>query len=209
MAYKPGNVIPLYVLENIILQRAGAFRVGLSGNIAQRQIWKCKDGFVAFIITGGQLGRRSRLSLKEWIKDEEKADRSLQNIDWDTFDMKELSQEKMDQIERGIEKIFATKTKVELYKRAFEDDIWLYPVSTVSDLLGDPQLHARGYWVDIEHPELATAITYPGNFFKSSQTSGAIGPRAPLPGEHNTQVYQDILGFSLDTIGSLSEATVI
>ncbi|UCG63542.1 MAG: CoA transferase [Deltaproteobacteria bacterium] len=203
------NIIPLYELEGVIIKRAGVFRVGLSGGISQRQIWRCKDGFVAFIITGGRLGRESRCALINWIKDEGMADETLLAVDWVQLDMSEMTQELEDQIERAIGKFFLTKTKAELYERALKEDMWLFPMSTPEDLLRDPQLSARDYWIDINHPELGTSIKFPGSFFKSSITRGAGRRRAPLPGEHNDEIYRRMLGFDTEDMASLKEAGVI
>ncbi len=204
-----GNIIPLYELEGVIIKRAGVFRVGLSGGIYQRQIWRCKDGFVAFIITGGRLGRESRCALINWIKDEGMADEALLEVDWVELDMSEMTQELEDQIERAIGRFFLTKTKAELYERALKEDMWLFPMSTPEDLLRDPQLSARAYWVDIDHPELGTSIKYPGSFFISSITKGVARHRAPFPGEHNDEIYRGILGLNTEDIASLKEAGVI
>jgi len=203
------NIIPLYELEGVIIKRAGVFRVGLSGGISQRQIWRCKDGFVAFIITGGRLGRESRCALMKWIEHEGMADEALLAVDWVELDMSKMTQELEDQIERAIGKFFLTKTKAELYERALEQDMWLFPLSTPEDLVRDPQLSARGYWIDINHPELGTSIKFPGSFFKSSITRGVVRRRAPLPGEHNDEIYRRMLGFDIEDMASLKEAGVI
>ena len=204
-----GNIIPLYELERVIIKRAGVFRVGLSGGIYQRQIWRCKDGFVAFIITGGRLGRASRCALINWIKEEGMGDEALLEVDWVELDMSEMTQELEDQIEGAIARFFLTKTKAELYERALKEDMWLFPMSTPEELLRDPQLSARDYWIDIDHPELGTSIKYPGSFFISSITRGAARYRAPLPGEHNDEIYRGILGLNTEDIASLKEAGVI
>lgn len=204
-----GNIIPLYELERVIIKRAGVFRVGLSGGISQRQIWPCKDGFVAFIITGGRLGKESRSALIDWIRDECMADKTLLEIDWIDFDMSKMTQELEDQIEGTIGKFFLTKTKAELFERALKEDLWLFPMSTPKDLLNDPHLSARDYWVNINHPELGTSIRYPGSFFKSTITRGVVHRRAPLPGEHNDEIYRGMLGLSTEDIVCLKEAGVI
>lgn len=209
VAWYLGNIIPLFELEQKVIKRAGAFRVGLSGGVAQRQIWRCKDGFVAFIIIGGQAAKGSRLSLVEWINDEGMATEAFLSIDWDTFDMNALTQKLEDQIEKTIGEFFLTKTKAELHQKALEKNILLYPISTPKDLLDYPQLVARNYWANIEHPELGTNITYPGSFFKSSIASGVVQRRAPLIGEHNSEIYGNRLGFSDEDIVCLKNAGII
>lgn len=83
----------------------------------------------------------------------------------------------------------------------------IYPVYTPEDIAGDAQLEAREYWVPVEHPELGETITYPGAIAKTSLTS-QIKKRAPLIGEHNQEIYQE-LGLAKDELSSLKEAGVI
>ena len=208
-AWYLGNIIPLFELEQKVIKRAGAFRVGLSGGVSQRQVWRCKDGFVSFIIIGGQAAKGSRLSFVKWIKDEGMATEAFLNIDWDTYDMNALTQELIERIEKTIGEFFLTKTKAELHQKALEKNILLYPISAPNDLIDYHQLVARDYWTNIEHPELGAKITYPGSFFKSSVTSGVVKRRAPLIGEHNSEIYRNRLGLSDEDIARLKGSEII
>jgi len=78
----------------------------------------------------------------------------------------------------------------------------------MKDLLDDPNLATREYWTHIEHPELNTAITYPKQFVKSTETDLSTRVRAPLIGEHNGEIYSEI-GLSGGEIVALKEAGVI
>jgi crotonobetainyl-CoA:carnitine CoA-transferase CaiB-like acyl-CoA transferase len=70
-------------------------------------------------------------------------------------------------------------------------------------------LSSREFWAQVEHPELGEAITYPGPFLRASLTPLGIKRRAPLVGEHNKEVYRDLLGFSDADLILLSQAGVI
>ncbi len=74
-------------------------------------------------------------------------------------------------------------------------------------LMTDPQLAARDFWVDVEHP-YAGRQTYPGAPFKMTETPYQVH-RAPLLGEHNEDVYADDLGLSPEEIARLKEASAI
>jgi len=115
----------------------------------------------------------------------------------------------MDKIEEPTSRFFTTKTKAELLEGAINKGVMLYPVATTADMMEDPQLAARKFWVDVEHPELDTAITYPGAFGHCSETPPRISRRAPLIGEHNLEIYQDELGISREKLTILKEAGVI
>jgi crotonobetainyl-CoA:carnitine CoA-transferase CaiB-like acyl-CoA transferase len=78
----------------------------------------------------------------------------------------------------------------------------------MQDLLEDECLKERKYWTQIEHPELGTSITYPKEFVRSSAADCSIRFRAPLIGEHNEEVYQEI-GLSEKDIDKLKKTRVI
>jgi crotonobetainyl-CoA:carnitine CoA-transferase CaiB-like acyl-CoA transferase len=76
-------------------------------------------------------------------------------------------------------------------------------------MLGSVQLAARGFWTEVEHPELGTTITYPGTFAHTSEAPPGISRRAPLIGEHNQEVYAGELGISREELLTLKQAKVI
>ncbi len=84
-----------------------------------------------------------------------------------------------------------------------------YPVSTAKDILENPQLSAREVWQAVEHPELDTALTYPGSWFKSSRASCKLRRRAPLIGEHNREIYVEEMGISEQDLTRLKEDGII
>ena len=104
-------------------------------------------------------------------------------------------------------KFFSNHSKEELYDQGLKRGLMIYPVYTPEDIAGDAQLEARKYWVPVEHPELGETITYPGAFAKTSLIS-QVKKRAPLIGEHNQEIYQE-LGFAKDELSGLREAGVV
>ena len=78
----------------------------------------------------------------------------------------------------------------------------------MQDLLNDEYLKARNFWVEIEHPELGTSITYPREFVQSSEKDCSTRFRAPLIGEHNEEIYSEI-GLSKQDLIVLKQAGII
>jgi crotonobetainyl-CoA:carnitine CoA-transferase CaiB-like acyl-CoA transferase len=64
------------------------------------------------------------------------------------------------------------------------------PVHSPQKILRSPQLKARGFFGDFEHPELGLRVPYPGVPYKFSFEQAKPCTRAPLIGEHNHQVCQ-------------------
>ena len=207
-AYVSTMNAPLFwPLERRPLKRAGAWRTGLTSGVLQRQIWRCKNGYINMPIYGGPVGAKTNRALAEWMYNEGMSDDFLQSIDWPSFDMTGLDQKTWDHIEGLMAKFFSNHSKEELYDQGLKRGLMIYPVYTPEDITGDAQLEARKYWVPVEHPELGETITYPGAFAKTSLIS-QVKKRAPLIGEHNQEIYQE-LGFAKDELSGLREAGVV
>jgi crotonobetainyl-CoA:carnitine CoA-transferase CaiB-like acyl-CoA transferase len=76
----------------------------------------------------------------------------------------------------------------------------------------DPQLKARGYFVDLPHSEIGTwpIEGFPAKLSASPAYVGGLTDRAaPKLGEDNEFVYHDILGLSTDQLAALTEEDVI
>ena len=202
------NAPPYWELNKVILKRVGPLRTGLSSGVVQRQIWPCKGGYVSFPVYGGVLGASTNRSLTEWLDSEGMADDFLRGIDWDNFDMGQVTQEDWDHTSNLLMSFFQSHTVQELYEEALKRNIMIYPVSTPKDLAENVQLKAREYWFPVEHPELGETILYPGASVKASLTPIQIRRRAPLIGEHNHEIYKE-LGLSEEELTLLKQGAVI
>ena len=172
------------------------------------QMWHCKDGWVCYS-HGGTAVLSPSLPLIKWMEIEGFTNDFIKNFNWNRPDFAKISQEDMDQVEEPTGRFFMAHTKFELLEGAVKHQVMLYPVATTADLLQNPQLAARDYWIELEHPELGTAITYPGPFGSFSETPIKISRRAPLIGEHNQEVYEKELGISKEELVTLKQSGVI
>ena len=75
------------------------------------------------------------------------------------------------------------------------------------DILTHPQLRERGMVATIEHPTRGS-ITMPGCPVQLDDSPVTVTP-APLLGQHNSEVYQDLLGLSAEEIQGLEKEGVI
>jgi benzylsuccinate CoA-transferase BbsE subunit len=201
-------VLPFWEQLGIITGRYGPFRSGLGTGVVQRMVWPCKDGFVNATLHGGAVGARTNRALIEWMDSEGLVPNSLKEINWDEFDMATLTQEFQDLVSKHIMDFFLKHTKDKLYRGAMERRIMLYPVCSSKDLLNDTQLKARDFWEEVEHPELEEVITYPGAWAKPSEMNLQRIIRAPLIGEHNQEIYQEI-GLSENELLVLKQGGII
>jgi crotonobetainyl-CoA:carnitine CoA-transferase CaiB-like acyl-CoA transferase len=82
------------------------------------------------------------------------------------------------------------------------------PVNNFEQLLRqDPQLAERQLWTEVEHPELGTAIVERWGF-RLSKVPPAPPQRAPLLGEHNDYVFQEVVELSEDEVNMYLVADV-
>lgn len=196
-------------LNRVELKRAGPYRVGLSAQGKQLINYRCKDGYVNFVMFGGKTGAKTNRGLTQWMQSEGMGSDFMNQIDWDSFDMAKVSQDDFDRFERDIERFFLTRTKAELYEEGSRRGVTIYPISTIKDVFEDPQLEARDFWQEVEHPELDTTFLYPGPFVKCSETPLRPPSRAPGIGEHNQEIYQEELGISPEELVMLKQAKAI
>ena len=173
----------------------------------QSQLWRCKDGYVSFAYSGGGNAVTYNKAFMDWIAREGFTDDSFKDFDGKALDP--LGGEAPKRIRDLTARFFMAHTKAELLDGALKNEIQLYPVSTPSDILENPQLAAREFWQDIEHSELGASIRYPGPFVRASDASPRISRRAPLIGEHNLEIYKGELGISEEELLSLTQAGVI
>jgi benzylsuccinate CoA-transferase BbsE subunit len=172
-------------------------------------IWPCKDGFVAFYLFGGVMGAISNPALVKWMEEENMATDLIKSIDWPNLDIGKTPQEETNLIVEPISKFFMRHTKSELWEEGVKRRVMVYPVANAQDILRDSQLNEREFWVELEHPELNDKISYPGAFVKTEDKLCKVRRRAPLIGEHNTEIYEKELGFSREEIAILKESMVI
>lgn len=172
-------------------------------------VWECKDGYVVFIYWTGAAGKTASGAFVKWMDSEGLATDFLKGINWETLDYTKTTQETLDRIAEPTAKFIKTHTKAELYAGGVKSHTLIYPIADISDTMHDIQLESRGFWSQVEHPELGTTIKYPGAFAISSEISPRVSRRAPLIGEHNREIYEEELKISRSKLVMLKQAQVI
>lgn len=82
------------------------------------------------------------------------------------------------------------------------------PINSVESLLSSPQVEARGFLVEIDHP-VAGKLDYPAGPYHFSRTPWRVERAAPLIGQHNEEVWCHRLGYTEADLSRLKEAGVI
>jgi crotonobetainyl-CoA:carnitine CoA-transferase CaiB-like acyl-CoA transferase len=85
--------------------------------------------------------------------------------------------------------------KQALFHRLQAAGVCAAPVNNEIEALADPQLNARDWFKEIAMPTVGTH-RYPGYLFKMERTPDDVRLPPPRLGEHNEEIYLDLLGFS-------------
>ncbi len=183
-------------------------------------LYQCVDGYIfSFVVAGFGAGWDV---LVDWMDSEGMAG-ELKDPEWDEvweimMDMRSLVAMASDPerlvamlgkfglIQGLLKEFLSKKTKHQIFDEASERRIMMVPIQTAEDLVNSPQLEALGFFNEVEHPELGRNIKYPGApYYHISDANWRISRRAPLPGEHNSEIYETELGLSNKQINLLKQ----
>ena len=81
-------------------------------------------------------------------------------------------------------------------------------VQDARDLANDPQLKGRGFFIELDYPELGRTIS-DATPIRLPRTPARYRRAAPLPGQDNGYVYRKLLGMSEDELAGLEGRGVI
>ena len=159
--------------------------------------YKCKDGYIIIATVGDEHWHRfcKAIDKPEWAKDP-------------GYQTKRQRWEKKYVLADEIEKITANYTVKEVGEMMDRERVANSPIHNIEQVVDDPHLNARGYFVEVEHPIIGKA-KLPGIPFKLSETPGDVKRPSPLVGEHNELILGKYLGMSKEEVGRIKEEGVI
>ncbi len=168
---------------------------------AAASILPCLDGYIT-VISSSRMGWPR---LVQWMQDEGSGDAVADERLADDF----YRAEHEEVVHAALQAFFAPKSKQQIYAEAQRRRLPLAPVNTAQDLAESPQLQARGFFVELDYPELGTAVRFPGAPYALSETPWQLRRRAPTLGEHHEEIYRHELGLSHDELSALKAGGVI
>lgn len=159
-------------------------------------LYPCKDGWVAVLPGVGGLKKLAQmlgqpdLASHPWFVDHRLRLQHAQEFD-----------------EQFLDPWLQQHTRAEVVEKAQELGMPFSYSMPIDELMTEPQLQAREFFVDIDHPVVGAA-KYPGAPARLSESPWKAG-RAPLLGEHNEEVYCGSLGYNQEQVAQLRELGVI
>jgi crotonobetainyl-CoA:carnitine CoA-transferase CaiB-like acyl-CoA transferase len=160
-------------------------------------VMPCKDGYFVGQAGGGfSWDAVAEFYGREELKDERFAD-AVQRI---------ANGQSLDEILIDAAK---DRTMAEMFKTASEQYRMLFGiVQTPADLAECAQLEAREFYQEVEHPVIGK-IKVPFRLWNMTESPARYRRPAPLLGQHNAEVYAEILGYTEEEADKLREAGVI
>jgi crotonobetainyl-CoA:carnitine CoA-transferase CaiB-like acyl-CoA transferase len=186
------NAVQFYDLEKVVKHRNGG---------DQRQagvgLYPCQDGYVYLLATGLGLFWGQLVS---WLQAEriEGAD-DLLDPRWQSNEFAASAEGKAEFLVI-FSRLAMHRTKAELYEAAKQARLPLCPVNDPADLVGSPQLAARGFFAEVPHVATGRILRMPGPAYQLSQ-SPARPRRAPQLGEHNSEIADPVRATIRSAVG--------
>jgi len=182
------HVAGSYFGQNFVEPRRGTLHWSRFFRVA-----RCRDGYVMHCTLGDWT------SLIEWVKSEGKA-QDLADPRWEDVGYRaEHAEHLFDVLDEWVKDYECN----ELLERA---QALRQPYAIVQGpeaMLKDEQLNARGFFVEVEHPELGRTFRYPGAPYLFNGTPWRVRRRPPLLGEHTSEILRDELGLEPAEIAAL------
>jgi len=116
--------------------------------------------------------------------------------------------DRRDQVAAIIQGWTSKRPKSEVVQTLANGGVPAAPVNNVAEMVADPQVQAREMFVELDHAKYGRLKTT-GTPLKLSETPGRIKWLAPNPGEHNEQVFIEILGYTKDDLAQWTAEGVI
>lgn len=155
-------------------------RAGSAGGGMPQGIYPCADGYVDFTNASLRYDRVvDMLGTPGWATEARYLD-PLQRLDPETI-------EEWNGIFLGwcIE-----RTKREVWAEARRAKVLCGPLFTMRDLMEDDHFRDRGFWHEVQHPELGE-VTIPGRPFQMERGGWKMRRPAPRLGEHTVEVLSE------------------
>ena len=187
------TIIPEYKVNHQVRPQIGNRRP----YSAPTDTYKCKDGYVSISISTEALWRRfTKLIGREDLTNDPRFTGNANRT---------VNQHYLNNLAAAWA---ADRTVEEALRLLDEAHIPCGTVQTITEVAEDPQVKAREMVVDVDHPG-SGSVPLPGIVIKMSKTQGKIDTPAPQVGQHNEEIFSQLLELSSEEINELKEKNVI
>ena len=156
-----------------------------------------KDGYVVIaVVTVGQWENFLRIIEREDLIGVEEYATQVERL------------KRWQEVDAMIEEWTKTRSVKEIVETLNNAHLPCSPVPTFDEVANDPQLLSREMVIEVEQL-LSGNLKVPGSVFKLSETPGEAKYSAPFLGEHNYEIFRDLLGYGEAEINKLAQEGII
>jgi CoA:oxalate CoA-transferase len=116
--------------------------------------------------------------------------------------------DRRDDIGAIIQAWTSKRPKAEVVRLLADAGVPAAPVNNIAEMVADPQVQAREMFVERDDPEYGR-LKLTGSPLKMSETPGRVRTLAPMPGEHNEDIFCGLLGHSKEDLARWREDGVV
>jgi len=160
-------------------------------------VYRAKDGHVAIIcVNDAHWANLCRVMGREDLYRREEFRTNLQRA------------AHMDYIDQQVESWTITQSKHEIHQRLLQAHVPSAPVLTLREVANDPHYLARGMIREVAHPQRG-CVRVPGMPIRFSQAGDIPLAPSPLLGQHNEEVYANLLNLDRQAMAELKQRGII
>jgi crotonobetainyl-CoA:carnitine CoA-transferase CaiB-like acyl-CoA transferase len=178
------------------------------GRATVRCIWPLADGWCFHTLMTGRFGAPANQGLSDWM-DEAGLDNPLRGVDWLRYNRSTLEPATRAIWEKAIAAFFKTRTRADIRGEGRRRGINACVIESPVDVLGDPHLVAREFWVErggIREPtRFARLVRGAPSAVLAASAAGSAQKPASTPGTRGGPLAGvRILDFSWALVGSIT-----
>ena len=171
--------------------RTGNRHGGLA--IAPYNVYPAKDGHIAVIcVTEGHWQNLLNAMGREDLKGDERFESNAARV------------RNLDETDRIVSEWASALPKAEVFEITKKHRIPSAPVRDLLEVVNDPHMHERGMLQWLEHPDMGR-IPVPTSPIRYHGSPQMKAERHPNLGEHNVEVYGELLGLSESEVAALKD----
>lgn len=141
------NAIPKAHYDGVVQQRTGD-HWGVRDR-PLKALWQCKDGWISFVRRGGALGGRVNESCIQWMNEAGIDTGDLSEVNWNLIDLgNDAHRQRIDQLDALFEGFLQGLDTQDVFEEGLLRGMTLAPVRDLSDVLAEPHLVGRDYWLE-------------------------------------------------------------
>ena len=187
------SMVPEYDQFKFIRERSGNTLPG----IAPSNIYRCKDGkYIAIGANGDSIFKRLTKAMNR------------EDLDTEEFAHNDGRAKKMEYLDEQIEAWTKTMDMKDVLKILDEYQIPAGPIYNIEDIFNDVHYKARDMIESVKVEGLGE-LRVPGIMPKFSRTPGRIKWAGAKLGEHNKEIYKDMLGMSEEELKEMEEKGIV